>query len=56
MFIEIWRRKREGRWALRMKRKRAIQGREGTVVMRRIGGMRRTRKKRKGGELGYGGN
>jgi hypothetical protein len=34
---------REGAWG---------RGGEGTVVMRRIGGMRRTRRKRKGGELG----
>jgi hypothetical protein len=45
MFIEIWRGKREERWELRMK------GRGGE-----FGGMRRTREKRKGGELGYGGN
>jgi hypothetical protein len=53
MFIEIWRRRREGRWAWRMKKKRELyRGGRGTGMRKRIGEMRRTRKKRKGGELG----
>jgi hypothetical protein len=49
-------RKREGRWVLRMKKKKLNRGGRGIGVRRGIGGMRRTRKKRKGEELGYGGN
>jgi hypothetical protein len=36
MFIEIWRGKREGRWVLRVKKKRAIQGGRVTWIRRAL--------------------